>query len=192
MRAWRDEGVPVTIVRPSHTYDERTIPMDAGWTAVDRMRRGKPVVVHGDGTSLWTLTHHTDFARGFVGLLGDARAIGHAFHITSDEWLTWNQIHEAVARAAGVSATIVHVPSERIARYDADWGASLLGDKAHSMIFDNAKVRRLVPDYRAVIPFSRGAEEIVRWYDADPARRVVDATVDALMDRIVAEYGGAP
>ena len=186
-RAWREEGFPVTIVRPSHTYDERSLPLHGGWTTVDRMRRGKPVVVHGDGTSLWVLTHHRDFARGFVGLLGDTRAIGHAFHITSDELLTWNQIYDIVARAAGTTAQVVHVPSTRIARYDAEWGAGLLGDAAHSMIFDNAKVRRLVPDYRATIPFSRGAEEIVAWYDADPARRAVDAARDQLMDRIIAE-----
>jgi nucleoside-diphosphate-sugar epimerase len=138
---------------------------------------------------VWVLTHHRDFARGFVPLLGDERALGHAFHITSDELLTWNQIYEAVARAAGATPRLVHVPSERIARYDADWGASLLGDKAHSMIFDNSKLRRLVPDFRATIPFARGAEEIVAWYDADPARRVVDARMDALLDRIVAEWG---
>jgi len=187
VRAYREEGFPITIVRPSHTYDERTLPMHGGWTVVDRMRRGKPVVVHGDGTSLWVLTHHRDFARGFVGLLGNPQALGGAFHITSDELLTWNQIHEIVAAAAGTSADVVHVPSDRIARYDAEWGAGLLGDKAHSMIFDNTQIRRLVPDYRATIPFARGAEEIVRWYDADPARQVVDRDVDALMDRIIAE-----
>ena len=188
MRAHRDVGFPVTIVRPSHTYDERTLPMQGGWTVVDRMRRGQPVPVHGDGTSLWVLTHHRDFARGFVPLLGNPHAIGHAIHITSDELLTWNQIHETVARAAGVEPRLVHVPSERIARHDPEWGAGLLGDKAHSMIFDNAKIRRLVPDFRATIPFSRGAEEILAWYDADPARRRLDPSVDALMDRIVAEH----
>ncbi len=186
-RAWRDDGFPVTIVRPSHTYDERTLPTHGGWTVVDRMRRGKPVLVHGDGTSLWVLTHHRDFARGLVGLLGNDQAIGHAFHVTSDELLTWNQIHEIVARAAGAEPKLVHVPSERIARYDADWGAGLLGDKAHSVIFDNTKIRRVVPDYRATIPFGRGAEEVIAWHDADPARRVVDAAADRLMDRIIAE-----
>jgi nucleoside-diphosphate-sugar epimerase len=189
LRAWRDEGFPVTVVRPSHTYDARTLPFDAGWTVVDRMRRGRPVVVHGDGTSLWTLTHHRDFAVGLVGLLGHEGAVGHAFHITSDELLTWNQIHEIVGRAAGVRPTLVHVPSRRIAAAHADWGASLLGDKAHSMIFDNAKIRRFVPDFRPSIPFARGAEEIVAWYDADPSRRVVDATYDRLMDVLAAEQG---
>jgi nucleoside-diphosphate-sugar epimerase len=188
-RAHREEGFPVTIVRPSHTYDERTLPMHGGWTVVDRMRRGKPALVHGDGTSLWVLTHHRDFAVGFVGLLANPQAIGHAFHITSDELLTWNQIHEAVARAAGVTPTLVHVASDRIAEYDAEWGAGLLGDKAHSMIFDNTQIRRVVPDFRPAVPFARGAEEIVAWHDADPARRAVDAGLDALMDRIIADHG---
>jgi nucleoside-diphosphate-sugar epimerase len=153
---------------------------------VDRMRRGKKVIVHGDGTSLWVLTHHRDFAKGFVGLLGNSHAHGEAFHITSDELLTWNQIFELVARAAGTTAEIVHVPSERIALYDERWGAGLLGDKAHSVIFDNSKLRRVVPDYVATIPFARGVEEIVAWLDADPARRVVDPERDRLTDAIIA------
>ncbi|HEX9952934.1 MAG TPA: SDR family oxidoreductase [Rubricoccaceae bacterium] len=186
-RAFHDEGFPVTVVRPSHTYDETLLPMDGGYTVVDRMRRGRPVVVHGDGTSLWTLTHSRDFARGFVGLLGHAEAVGEAFHITSDEWLSWNQIYETVARAAGVEAPrLVHVPSETIAAFDPGWGEGLLGDKAHSMVFDNAKVRRLVPDFSPAIPFARGAEEIVAWHDVDPTRRTVDSAVDRLMDQIVA------
>ncbi len=185
MRAYRDEHFPVTIVRPSHTYDRTSLPV-GGYTVVDRMRRGKQVVVHGDGTSLWVLTHHRDFARGFVGLLGNPHAVGNSFHITSDELLTWNQIYETVARAAGTAANIVHVPSEVIAAYDASWGAGLLGDKAHSMVFDNSKIKRIVPDYVAPTPFARGAEEIMAWYDADPARQKVDDERDRLMDAIIA------
>jgi nucleoside-diphosphate-sugar epimerase len=185
MRAYRDEGFPVTIVRPSHTYDRQKLPLPGGYTAVDRMRKGKKIVVHGDGSSLWVLTHHRDFAGGFVGLLGNSHAIGEAFHITSDELLTWNQIYEIIARAAGSTARFVHVPSAVIASFDAEWGAGLLGDKAHSMIFDNSKIKRVVPEYRATIPFSRGAEEILGWFDADPARQVVNAHVDAMMDRIL-------
>jgi nucleoside-diphosphate-sugar epimerase len=162
--------------------------MTGRYTVVARMRQRKPVIVHGDGTSLWTLTHHRDFAKGLVGLLGNQQAIGHAFHITSDEWLTWNQIFELVAQAAGATADIVHVPSDLIAAFDAEWGATLLGDKAHSMIFDNAKIKRLVPDYAATIPFARGVQEIMAWYDGDPARRVVDESRDHLMDRIIAAY----
>jgi nucleoside-diphosphate-sugar epimerase len=186
LEAYRDEGFPVTIVRPSHTYDRTLLPFEGRYTVIHRMREGKPVIVHGDGTSLWTLTHHADFAVGLVGLLGNPHATGEAIHITSDEWLTWNQIFEICARAAGAEAHLVHVPSERIAAFDAKWGASLLGDKSHSMIFDNSKIRRLVPDFHPRIPFWQGAQEILAWYDADPARRVVDPRFDALEDQIIA------
>ena len=191
LRAYRDEGFPVTIVRPSHTYDRTLLPVHGGYTVIDRMRRRAPVIVHGDGTSLWTLTHHRDFAKGLVGLLGNNRAIGEAVHITSDEVLTWNQIHGFLARAAGTEARLVHVPSSDIAAYDPDWGASLLGDKSHSMIFDNSKIKRLVPAYRAEIPFHRGAEEIMAWYDEDPARQRVDAEFDRLVDQILATRAAA-
>jgi nucleoside-diphosphate-sugar epimerase len=188
VRAYRDEKFPITIVRPSHTYDQTLLPMHGGYTMVDRMRKGKPVIVHGDGTSLWVLTHNTDFARGFVGLLGNSHAIGDAFQITSDEWLTWNQIYTLVAQAAGVEPKLVHVPSELIAAYDPAWGASLLGDKANSMLFDNSKIKRVVPDFVASIPFAQGARQIIRWYDADPARRQVDQAFDAILERILAGY----
>jgi len=158
------------------------------YTDIDRMRKGKKVVVHGDGTSLWVLTHHEDFAKGFVGLLGNDHAIGNAFHITSDEVLTWNQIYTIVGHAAGVEPQIVHVPSDVIATFDAEVGAGLLGDKAHSVIFDNSKIKRLVPDFVATIPFSQGVREIVAWYDADPARQVVDAQVDEIMERIISSF----
>ena len=186
LRAYREEKFPVTIVRPSHTYDRTLLPTHGGYTMIDRMRKGKKVIVHGDGTSLWVLTHHTDFAKGFVGLLGDSRAIGDAFQITSDELLTWNQIYEILARAAGAEVPhIVHVPSDLINAYDPIWGAGLLGDKAHSLIFDNTKIRRLVPDFAATIPFARGAEEIMAWYDANPARRMVDEKFNRIIDRIL-------
>lgn len=183
------EGFPATIVRPSHTYDRTKLPTAGGYTAVARMRQGKPAVVHGDGTSLWVLTHHRDFAVGLVGLLGNAAAVGEAFHITSDELLTWNQIYTLVGRAAGVEPRLVHVPSDIIARCDPEWGAGLLGDKAHSTIFDNSKIRRAVPEFAPAIPFARGAGEMIAWYDADPARRAVDARLDALLDALVAQWG---
>jgi len=186
--AYRASGFPATIVRPSHTYDRTSVPLDGGWTAVQRMRDGKEVVVHGDGTSLWTLTHHDDFAKGFVPLLGHPRTIGDAFHITSDDALTWDQIVRALAAAAGVDARIVHVPSDAIAAADAGWGAGLLGDKAHSMVFDNSKLRAVVPDFCATIPFEQGAREIVDWHDGDPARRRVDARLDAVMDGLVERF----
>jgi nucleoside-diphosphate-sugar epimerase len=165
--------------------------MNGGYTIVNRMRQGKKVIVHGDGTSLWTLTHHRDFAKGFVGLLGNTRAIGDAFHITSDEWLTWNQIFDIVAAAAETEARIVHIPSDFISQFNEDLGAGLLGDKAHSMIFDNSKIKRLVPDYVASIPFEQGAREIMAWYDADPARQEVREEVDALIDQILLAYESA-
>ncbi len=188
MKAYREEQFPVTIVRPSHTYDQTMLPLKGRYTAIDRMRKGKKVIVHGDGTSLWTLTHHRDFAKGFVGLLGNSRTIGEAFQITSDEWLTWNQIFELAARAAGTTARIAHIPSDVIAKYDAEWGAELFGDKAHSMIFDNTKIKRIVPDFAATIPFSRGIQEIIGWFDADPARQIVDEQLDQLMDKIITDW----
>lgn len=188
VRAYRESRFPVTIVRPSHTYDRTLLPMHGGYTVVDRMRRGEKVIVHGDGSSLWVLTHHKDFARGFVGLLGNPHAIGEAFHITSDELLTWNQIFTIVAEAAGAEARLVPIPSEIIARYDSEWGSSLLGDKMHSMVFDNTKIKRVVPEFSAAIPFSRGIEEVIQWYDADPARRKVDKNLNRLMDRMISDY----
>ncbi len=186
--AYREAGFPVTIVRPSHTYDATRLPLHGGYTNVHRMRQGKPIVIHGDGTSLWTLTHHRDFAKAFVGLLGNPLAIGEAIHITSDEALTWNQIAEIIAAAAGVEAKIVHIASERIAEYDADWGAGLLGDKTHSMIFDNTKVKRLVPDYVATIPYRQGAAETIAWYDSHPDAQQVDPKFDKLLDTMIADY----
>ncbi len=186
--AYRKEKYPFTIVRPSHTYDASLIPFHGGWTMMDRMIKGKKVIVHGDGTSLWTLTHHSDFARAFVGLFGNSHAIGETIHITSDEYLDWNQIYQLLAEAAGVDAKLVHIPSELINAYDPEWGASLLGDKSASMIFDNSLIKRLVPGWAARIPFSIGAREIVSWYLADPARQIVDEGFNHLVDKIIAGY----
>lgn len=191
VRAYRATQFPCTIVRPSHTYDRTMLPLHGRYTVIDRMRKGKKVIVHGDGASLWVLTHHRDFARGFIGLLGNTQAIGEAFHITSDEWLTWNQIFDILAKAAGTEADKMHVPSTLIAAFDPAWGAGLLGDKAHSMLFDNTKIKRVVPDFAATIPFARGAEEIMTWHDADPARQVVDADLNRQMDAILAAYSSA-
>ena len=187
----RETQFPITIVRPSLTYDT-VIPVPIGgwdnYTIVDRMKRGGKVVVHGDGTSLWTITHSEDFARGFVGLLGHQQAIGHAFHITSDELLTWNQIYQAVAAAAGVEAKIVHVPSDLIALIDSDRGDSLLGDKSHSMVFDNSKIKRFVPQFQATIPFKEGIRRTVEWFEADPSRMRVLPEKNAQIDRILEVY----
>lgn len=189
VQAYRDEKFPVTIVRPSHTYDKTLFPFSGGYTVVDRIRWGKPVIIHGDGTSLWTLTHHKDFAKAFIGLLGNSMAIGETYHITSDEWLTWNQIYNLIASAAGVgSPKFVHIPSELIAAYSPNLGAGLLGDKSHSMIFDNTKIKRVVPDFVASIPFSQGAREIMEWYDEKPSRQVIDDDFNDLTEKILAAY----
>lgn len=191
MQAYREDGFPMTVVRPSHTYDQTLLPMHGGYTVINRMRQGKKVIVHGDGTSLWTMTHHRDFAQGFVGLLGNNHTLGETFHITADELLTWNQIAETMARAAGVEARLIHIPSDFIARFDPAWGASLLGDKMHSMMFDNSKIKRFVPGFAATVPFAHGAAEIMAWYDADPARQTVNAELDTRMDQIITAYESA-
>ena len=185
LRAYRDTGFPVTVVRPSHTYDRASIPLHGGWTLIDRMRRGLEVVVHGDGTSLWTLTHSVDFAKGFVGLLGHTRTIGEAYTITGDDVLTWDQIYTLLGTAAGAQPRLVHLASERIATVDPDWGVGLLGDKAHSMVFDTTKLRAVVPDYLPTIPFEQGAREIIAWHDEDPARRIVDERLNTIVDRLL-------
>ena len=176
----------MTIVRPSHTYDRTSVPILGGWTQIERMRRGLEVLVHGDGTSLWTLTHHRDFARAFVGLLGNSRAVGEAYTITSDDVLTWDQIFRILGAAAGVDEPrLVHVASELIATVHPAWGPGLLGDKSHSVIFDNSKIKSMVPGYAATIPFEQGAREIIAWRDEDPARRAVDETVDDAVERVL-------
>lgn len=196
MKAYRENGFPVTIVRPSHTYDT-VIPAAIGswedFTLIDRMRKGKPVVIPGDGTSLWVMTHSTDFAKGFTGLLGNRHAIGHPVHITSDELLTWNQIYEAMADAAGARLNAVHVPSDFICdvadRLGDTWmRGNLLGDKSNSVIFDNSKIKRLVPGYVATVPFSEGIARTIRWFDADPSRIRIDDRNNRLMDGILTAY----
>jgi len=191
VQAYRNEKFPMTIVRPSHTYDCSKIPLLGGYTTLQRMIQGQKVLVHGDGTSLWTLTHHTDFAKGFVPLLGNSGAVGDSFHITSDEWLNWNQIYEILGQALGVKPQLVHVSSELIAAYDAQVGAGLLGDKSHSMIFDNSKIKQLVPDFNCSIPFSWGAHEIVAWHRAEPERQKVDEQLNLLIDQIITAYEAA-
>ena len=191
VKAYRDEQFPMTIVRPSHTYDPSKIPLFGGYTTLHRMIQGEKVLVYGDGTSLWTLTHHKDFAKGFVPLLGNSRAVGEAFHITSDEWLNWNQIYEIMGQAMGVKPRLVHVPSELVAAFDAEIGAGLLGDKSNSMIFDNSKIKRQAPDFACTISFSWGAREIVDWHAADPARQEVDEHLNELIDEIITAYESA-
>jgi nucleoside-diphosphate-sugar epimerase len=188
VQEYRKNKFPFTIVRPSHTYDQTSVPVEGGYSVIDRMLQGKPVIVHGDGTSIWTLTHNTDFAKGLVGLLGNPRARGETFHITSDEWLTWNQIYQTLAEAAGVTPQLVHIPSDLIAAYDSTIGDSLLGDKTHCAIFDNTKIKQVVPEFIATTPFAHGAEEIIAWHQADPARQITDPAFNAFCDRLLTNY----
>jgi nucleoside-diphosphate-sugar epimerase len=188
LQVFNDYEFPVTIVRPSHTYDRTKIALSGGYTALNRIREGKKVIIHGDGTSLWTLTHHQDFARGFVGLLGNSKTIGEAYHITSDEVLTWNQICETFSDTVGMPANIIHIPSDFIFSYDKEWGEGLLGDKAHCMIFDNRKIKNINPDFQIKIPFKEGAKEIVTWYDENPDRKVIDQAWESKMDEIIERY----
>ncbi len=176
----------MTIVRPSHTYDGGNIPLPGGWTALQRMLDGKPVVVHGDGTTWWTLTHSRDFAAAFVGLFGNPHALGSPVQITSDELLTWNDIARMLGRAIGAEPTLVHVASERIARELPDLGDWLLGDASYSVAFDNTRIKSLVPGWTATTPFARGVTEIADWYLSTPSRQVVDPKIDAAWDRLAA------
>lgn len=186
-KAYREQDFPLTVVRPSHTYDRTKIAMVGGWTDIHRMRSGLPVMVHGDGTSLWTLTHSQDFAKAFVGLLGRPQAVGESYTITSDEYLPWNQIYQLFALAAGVpEPELVHVCSETIAAHSAELGANLLGDRSHSVVFDNTKIKSLVPGYHATIPFADGARQIVQWFDTNPRLQTVDQDYMALSDRLIA------
>ncbi len=190
--AHRERGLPVTIIRPSHTYDERMIPTLGGWTDIARMRAGRPVVIHGDGTSLWTITHADDFAVAFAGLLGNPAAIGDAFTITGTHAPTWNQIYGWLADAAGArEAEFVHVSSDAIAAFAPDLGPGLIGDKAHSMVFDSSKVTALVPEFRTTITFDEGARRIVDHFDAHPENQEADPARDDLFDRIAAWAGSA-
>ncbi|MBB6734285.1 SDR family oxidoreductase [Cohnella zeiphila] len=193
MESYRNEGFPVTIVRPSYTYGDTSIPasFNSGahpWSLVERMRRGAPILVHGDGTSLWTMTHNTDFAAAFVGLLGHPKAIGEAVHITSDEVLDWNQIYRAIGRAAGAEPKLVHLSTESIVRAAPGYEGGLLGDKAVSAVFDNSKIKRLVPGFTAVVPFHEGIRRTVEWFEAHPERQTVDASWNEEMDRIIGAY----
>lgn len=181
------EGFPVTIVRPSHTYDETNPPLPGDWTIFDRIERGAPIIVPGDGTSLWTLTHAADFAPGLVGLIANPRAVGEAFHITSDDVYTWDQIYRIVGEALGREVELLHVPSELILQGAPDWFWSelIIGDLAHSAIFDNTKIRRYVPGLAPHRTFHRTAHEMVRWRASHPEVAKADPAVDSILDRLV-------
>jgi nucleoside-diphosphate-sugar epimerase len=193
MRAYREDGFPITIVRPSLTYGDTQITLAVNsWTksysVVDRMRRGRKVIVPGDGSSLWVITHNSDFAKGLVGLLGNPQAIGHAFHITSDEVMTWDQYYRIVAEAAGAEPKLVHIPSDFLSACQPEELGGLTGDKSVSVVFDNSKIKRFVPGYCATTPFAQGVRRTLAWFDADPARRQVDEEADAAWDRLIGAW----
>ena len=193
LRAYREEGFPATIVRPSLTYGENLIPLvinswERSYTVVDRMLKGQKVIVPGDGTSLWVITHNTDFAKGFVGLLGNEQSLGHAFHITTDEVLTWDQLYRTVGAAVGVEPRIVHIPSDYMISCLPDMEGTLIGDKSVSVVFDNTKIKRFVPDYMATTRFAQGVRQALAWFDADPGRKLIDSKANATWDRLIAGY----
>jgi nucleoside-diphosphate-sugar epimerase len=194
MRALRDKAFPGVIIRPSLTYGDRNVPLPVNsglksYTVIDRMRRGAPVVVPGDGLTLWTMTHNSDFAKGLVGLLGQERAIGQAFHITSDEALTWNQYYLLTARAAGVSSPkLTHIASDFITACMPELTGSLLGDKCYTAIFDNSKIRSFVPDFQATTRYADGIARTIAWFDADKSRCGIDDASNANWDRMIAAY----
>lgn len=193
MQEYRSNGFPVTIVRPTLTYGLTMIPFSVSssnhpWTLVDRMRRGKKVIVQGDGTSMFTITHNTDFAKGFVGLMGNIHATGHAFHITSDEALTWNQVILEIGKAAGVQPDIVHIASDFISVFDPNQTGGLTGDKSQCAIFDNSKIKTFVPGFVATTPFSTGIKQSVKWFEEHPELCTIDDTFNNVLDRIIGAY----
>lgn len=191
MKLYREEKFPVTIVRPSHTYDDRSVPLGVhgskgSWQVIKRMMEGKPVIIHGDGTSLWTMTHNSDFAKGYCALIGNPHAIGEAFQITSDETLTWNQIYQCIADVLGVELKAVHVSSEFLAAVsDYDFTGSLIGDKACSVVFDNSKIKALVPAMNTEVPFAKGVRMTIENVLANPQYQVEDPEFDAWCDKVI-------
>ena len=191
MQAYREEGFPITIVRPSLTYDT-VIPIAIGgfkeYTTADRILKGKEIIVHGDGTSLWTVTHADDFAIGFMGLLGLTQAIGHAFHITSDEILSWNTIYKILAESLGREAKIVHIASDFICKIEPSFTGTLLADKAESVIFDNSKIKTFVPEFKAIIPFATGIKRTLNWLDENPDRKVINVDKNDKIENVLNAY----
>lgn len=191
MKKYREEGFPVTVIRPSHTYDERSVPLgvhgDGGsWQVVKRMLEGKPVIIHGDGTSVWTMTHNRDFAKGFVGLMGNVHAIGETYQITSDESLTWNQIYQTIADCLGVSFRPYYVPSDFLAAVgNYDFTGSLIGDKANAVVFDNSKLKRAVPGFCATVRFDQGVRETLDYVLSHPECQTEDREFDLWCDRVI-------
>ena len=194
IRAFHEEGFPSTIVRPSLTYGDAWLPAAIGghdYTIIDRMKKGKKIIVHGDGQSLWVMTHNSDFARGLLGLLGNPTAIGERYHITSDEVLTWDEIYRTMGQAAGVDPNLIHIPSDFIALFDPRIGAGLLGDKAYSVVFDNSKIKKAVPGFHATVSFADGMKRCLARFESEERRRNISEANNTIMDRIIARYQSA-
>jgi nucleoside-diphosphate-sugar epimerase len=193
MHAYQEDGFPTTIIRPSLTYGPTQVPFCVGswkhpWTVIDRMKRGKKIIIPGDGTSLWVMTWNEDFARGLAGLLGNPEAIGEAFQITSDEVLTWEQIYLEAYQALGITPNVIHIPSELIAQYWPDARGSLIGDKANSVVFDNSKIKRFVPDYHCEVNWAEGLRRAMAWFESHPEYQTIDHELNATFDRIITGY----
>jgi nucleoside-diphosphate-sugar epimerase len=193
MAEYRENGLPVTIIRPSLTYGVSQIPLIGGswqhpYTVIDRIKKGRKIIIPGDGTSLWTVTWNGDFAKGLLGLLGNKAALGEAFHITSDEVLTWNQIYAEVGAALGRELDVVHIASDLIAAYDENALGSLLGDKIHSGVFDNSKIKRFVPDFSCEVPWAEGVRRAIAWHEVDPTRQTIDTAMNRQWDMLLAAY----
>jgi len=191
--AYLEEGFPVTIIRPSHTYGPTQIPFGVSswlhpWTVIDRMKRGQKLIVPGDGTSLWLLTWNADFAKGLVGLLGNPKAIGEAFQITSDQVLSWDQIHLGAYQAVGLAPNVIHISSDLIASYWPEALGSLIGDKSNSVVFDNSKIKRYVPDYMCEVNWAEGIRRSLAWFEAHPEFQTIDHTLNDLWDQIILSY----
>lgn len=190
IKQYRETGFPCTIVRPSHTYDERYLPVaihgnNGSWQVLNRILNKKPVLIQGDGTSLWTLTHAKDFAKAFVGIMGHPLAIGETFHITSDESLTWNQIYDAIGDALGEKPIKYHVSSSFLSYCDPELKGTLTGDKANTVIFDNSKIKQLVPSFSAKIRFSEGVKSCVKYLLDNPSLQIEDKEFDLFCDRVI-------
>ena len=193
MRAYRNDGFPITIVRPSHTYCERSVPValhgsKGSFQILERMRQGKKVIIPGDGATLWTMTHSRDFAVAFEGLMGNAHALGEVFHITSDESVTWNQAHETVGRALGVKPQFIHIASDTLAALNPEWVGALIGDKSNTVLFDNTKIKRAVPQFNATTRFDQGAREAVEYIYSHPECQTPDPEFDEWCDKVIEIY----
>jgi nucleoside-diphosphate-sugar epimerase len=193
MSAYRNDGFPVTIIRPSHTYGDTSVPVSVhgkkgSWQVLERIRTGKPVIVHGDGLSLWTFTHNSDFAKAFIGVMDNPHAIGEAVHITSDETITWNAAFASIGKAMGIEPNLIHIPSEFLAAYDPELLGNLIGDKANSVVFDNSKIKALVPGFCAGVRFDQGVKRSVDYVTGHPECQIPDPDFDIWCDRVISAY----